>query len=1003
MYADRRLIDRVREFLGRRDQTLTPDLKDLAEQYSALCRRVASRMEACATYLARGLRSEAQHVAGSEPPLLEMVRIIQSEDIESWAEVCVTYGLPEAVPLRPELVTMLGFAFDEGREDSREESELLRRWRKVALLGSTPQKLHVLRRLATQMGHNAWWEGDVAAFEAYRLQEIDAEFAQALTQEDEPRLACLMVELNALDWQDRPPQVAVKSYAEKHRVVRRKKLAVEASRMAATTASLHNAQDFDGLEEEIRRWTEMEGDPDFLPPKAARTQVEDARAWHRDRVREREDLAEFTRKLSELEHAIGRAPTSESLDGLLAALATYQREVPQELSERAAARVDALRWAEGRRRRMRVLGVVGVILVAMGGLGAGAWLLLQKHDREAWLAKIDASIREDDWPGADRTLAELQSREATFAEYPEVRSRRVKVDAALRDLARWREEFATILADLEGMRGAGFQPLDRASSLIARAEPLARHAEDRLAFERMKTAVEDVRSAFQRSADERVRTTLQELVKALQRVAEIDPLSNPDAYRKEFDRAALLYEQVALTPPGAADLKGRVANAKQAMDGLQKEYGEALANLERGRKRWEAIYDGPPDLARYASALEEASRLADMPASDLQRVLDLLSRCPAYQQVIAASALRVSGDRDRPEQIDALIRSPLYAQGPWSSTLDVARSDAEWSTRVEGCRKALRSLAGNDIFANLLWIEAQDKKGALRPFYFLKTPTQKAKFGDRWVFEGEIYNENHDLVRQEFTYPRDVLDANLVPHAKYVRDLVQRAAERPVSEFAAFLCKELHAISVDKTLNPCIAIMVALELLRPLVSERDPLLDPVRELVRSWEELDTNVYWIDPSPAVQRSLDPLRKALDGVPDLAPSVAAWQFRRRLFEVGLNRGLRCVGIVATTADGESFRVSVETSQELWIAKVDAASHEVRFHIVGAREGAAFVVREDARSILTEGEPLFSPGDSKSTQGLLRQITKETGIEPERVRSWSAWPDTWPVNERRLNEGK
>ena len=147
MYAERKIIDQVRECLQRLVHVESPEIRDLAEQYAALCRTTRSRLEMCAGYLARGLRTESKHVAETSPPLLDLVRILLMQDLEEWHEFCLSYGLPEPPSVPADLAEMLETAFGEQRKDGHLLDTLMQRYRKAALIGNTRQKVDSLRKI----------------------------------------------------------------------------------------------------------------------------------------------------------------------------------------------------------------------------------------------------------------------------------------------------------------------------------------------------------------------------------------------------------------------------------------------------------------------------------------------------------------------------------------------------------------------------------------------------------------------------------------------------------------------------------------------------------------------------------------------------------------------------------------------------------------------------------------------------------------------------------------
>src|SRR5215510_7754447 len=88
------IVDDVRSFLQSADQTLSDHLKGLAAAYADACKEANRRLRRCEEFLQKGLRSEAIHLAQTEPDLLDLVAVLDFPERSQWEELLLTYGLP---------------------------------------------------------------------------------------------------------------------------------------------------------------------------------------------------------------------------------------------------------------------------------------------------------------------------------------------------------------------------------------------------------------------------------------------------------------------------------------------------------------------------------------------------------------------------------------------------------------------------------------------------------------------------------------------------------------------------------------------------------------------------------------------------------------------------------------------------------------------------------------------------------------------------------------------
>src|SRR5258708_33471989 len=128
MIDHHQLVDEIRSFLYSSDQTMTDSLKQLGAAYMTACQEVNARLRRCAEYLQQGLRSEAIHLAQTEPALLDELAVLDFPGRSDWDEICLTYGLPAP----PQLNIEAAEALNEAYADALPLEGLLRQHRLLA-------------------------------------------------------------------------------------------------------------------------------------------------------------------------------------------------------------------------------------------------------------------------------------------------------------------------------------------------------------------------------------------------------------------------------------------------------------------------------------------------------------------------------------------------------------------------------------------------------------------------------------------------------------------------------------------------------------------------------------------------------------------------------------------------------------------------------------------------------------------------------------------------------
>ena len=195
MPAAQDLVDRLRDALTARDQSITQELRDLATAYVELCRAVNDRIRRCGQLLRQGLKTEAVNLAEADPNLLDQLTALDFPERDAWQQWCVQYGLPEPPPLDLESAG----AINEAYTAVQPLEVLLAKHRRLALaMAPLPLRLVVMREIAKADKSANFWADDIRTFEIARLEEIRRQWAAASADRHLPGL--LLNELSSGQW-----------------------------------------------------------------------------------------------------------------------------------------------------------------------------------------------------------------------------------------------------------------------------------------------------------------------------------------------------------------------------------------------------------------------------------------------------------------------------------------------------------------------------------------------------------------------------------------------------------------------------------------------------------------------------------------------------------------------------------------------------------------------------------------------------------------------------------
>jgi hypothetical protein len=362
MADPQRLVDDIRAFLQSSDQTQTDRLRGLATEYAEACQQVNARLRRCEEYLRQNLRGEAIQFAQAEPPLLEIVAVLDFPDRPHWHEVVMAYHLPEAPPLRLESAAALNQAYAEVAP----LEPLLRRHRRLALSRAPlSERLAVLRDLTWADPANHLWDADLKALETARQRSIREEIEDARQRKDLTRLTALHEELQG-PWRSPPPPDLMQEVRD---LLSRQANSQGRLLLRGLTDQLQaalGARDQAQAEQLLHQWGNLAEQLQLPASDSLARQVVPVREWL-ERQRRRQELEAADQEARDaLERGLRSSRVSaEALQDLYNTVATSSEGVPEHLERLYRESLARLQVTATRRERLLLVGTftVGVLVV----------------------------------------------------------------------------------------------------------------------------------------------------------------------------------------------------------------------------------------------------------------------------------------------------------------------------------------------------------------------------------------------------------------------------------------------------------------------------------------------------------------------------------------------------------------------------------------------------------------------------------------------------------------
>ncbi len=998
MMPEERLVSQIRDFVRAENPEPTPEIEDLAEQYAELCEVVNERLIKCGDFLDKGMRSEAVHEMQVPPPLLEQVDVLNFREVTKWRNLCEDLGLRVFTPLRVDIVDRLR------AEATTEEAlaPLLNEYRRLVHHGSRDERINILRRIREHDADNPVWYENLAPLEEAQLEELVPRIRQALEAEDIPALAKLRDELEHPQRACPAPEELVRQVNSVLRSSELREARAKADELTSDIEEAYGNRDEERLERLLAKWDEVTADDEVRVDDTQRQRVENIREWLQSEQKKRRADRQFQEALSALESQVTRdLPDRDEVRRLWREVMNSDRPVPADVRERVMAAISRVDEHERSRRRRRVLvGGAAFLLLLVLIVGVGV-VLHSVQTRNRAIRQVATLVENEDYRAALNALERVKSNSPSIYATSEMQQLRSRAETALQQREQRRAAFQASMDKLRAIGKAGFDASEsRVRSLVEEAEELAVEESQKARLKSWR----DSRELAQMRDREQREVRFSQALRSLRNQLEANQEKNFSSFeaeqeaiedmRQQLDQVRAEADQVAESSLEKLDpIEEQIAAWQQDLDARIQ---ERETRLEKKQRMLRAIDNAPPDLDLLVTLMR--GFVEDHPEDpNIPRMRRVLEDVQLFRDMLALENFSIKDfpleDEDKTavkQQLDAL---PQGERSIWHEDLERALAVTERFPEAVKALNAIGKLPGLDLKVfeirrrnSQVWQKVYypetilDRDGELYWGRVCRTSSDEAK---PWVEHRKFSSEDYEvrIARRD--------ESNLVPHAKYVRELAEQVRNRE-QRIDAFLAEVMQTVLEHEELPPipkAWLLDICSAALRKCAVHPVKDLERIRELLGDVPRKD-NWFHLD-HPDVAELNERLEMALERFPDIPPILDSIRRHHKLLSATLSRQPGFVGRVVADDDNGQMQLDVPgDTPEAWIIRIHPDRREREIRIVSdpqAPDDGALRVDPAAKSAVYDGQLLFAPSDGRRTDAIRRSLD----ASEEEISIYSAWP--------------
>jgi len=588
----------IQEFLASGGQADKERLLQVAANYVLACRAVNERAQRCRDLLREGLRREAVALATQKPTLQEDMNALDCPERTAWVDLCEASGLEvRQYDLNADVASRV---LKDLSTDTDKIENLLRLHRYLSL-GRAPilQRLRVLRQLSRLDPERTFWQEDVQAFEAARLEELASLAARAAAAQEAKTLEAILAELQSPDWLKAPPGSFVRS-VEQMLAPHRQRLAD--ARFAALAEQLHQAhssQDEARCRDLLAQWRQVIEETAVDPAPALAEHVSIVEAWLGELQTLKAEEKTYQDACAGLEAALDGNKALRVLEQNAAAVLRFGRGIPQLLGTRLDRRIEELRRAARRRFALAMTGIVGALLLVAGVLAAVSYWQSRKGERARWQEQLVQAMQEQNLAKVDEILKYLEENRPDIYATPEIQNPRVEYANKLAQEERRKKELDSYMRDVE--KAGDLSPNTRA---LAEAKRLMATDEEKAKVAAWETRIETAKQERQKKIQDEFDKLLRVAKQKYRDLQEAELAGRPEVEslaRTVLGLANDLSERAGVAQDGPAEARKIAQDTRDLLVAIETKR-RTVRKREETLDRLPGLYINPEKLAEALNA-----------------------------------------------------------------------------------------------------------------------------------------------------------------------------------------------------------------------------------------------------------------------------------------------------------------------------------------------------------------------------------------------------------------
>ena len=358
------LIERMQVTLASSNRPAKEQLRELHGELTDHIRRINKRLRECDGLMAKGLRTEAIQMAEQEPPLLDVVAILDFPELPEWNDFVAELGLTVAPDLQIEIAADLNRAYsDDGPLKSH-----LRRFR-LSSLSRAPlrTRISLLRKIAEIDSGNPIWETDLKGYEEVRQRQIKEQFQIANRNHDFEELREIAKELHG-KWMSPPSKQFIQRVDQEVKSLQLKVAQTRLAQLADDLLDAYDDKDLNWAAEVQNEWEKVLkicGASDDV--REFQKQVRPVLSWLSEQQKRLEDESKFREAAERLQRSIN---SEHDLAELKRRFAAATRFVGFNLPEGVQEAYESAVLNHQRKRKMRLIIIASSVaaLIVITGL-----------------------------------------------------------------------------------------------------------------------------------------------------------------------------------------------------------------------------------------------------------------------------------------------------------------------------------------------------------------------------------------------------------------------------------------------------------------------------------------------------------------------------------------------------------------------------------------------------------------------------------------------------------